>query len=1517
MAALVAITAVVAMSRTQVGRDALARRLEAEFAAGTTGRLAIGRLTGNLLRQFVATDVQIVDRNGRSILHADTVILLPAWEELLRRRVVVPRVVLVAPSLRVEFLDGDRTNLGGLFEPDTPSDSLPSRWSFASVHLEVVRGAVHTKSSAPPDSGRSPIWKRLNVERLAFDGLAEHTDLGLQVDVLSASFVDSSLALDLKELSTQFVRNDSSVTVNHGRLALARSRLSFSGRAVLGGGREPRFDLDATADEFVFDEWSGLFENLPFQGTARAHLVASGTAEDIRVSRLDFATGASSLSGRGLVAVYEDSLGFDLAIDQSTLSAADLRSFIPGRADLQTLTFEAVGLSGASRGVVSRFDGALSVLRAQGDVRLTGDAGSLSGAYDIAYEPSYRTRVQVDARFERLDFSAFLGSRVPTTSVNGTVVVDAAGLSPVDLNGNATLRLRPSRIGDRRLEKAEFAAFAVDDDATASLSIIQPAGRLRADLAWRRVEPSTGFIRSSWSHFDIGPFILADSVSSDATGRLDIDFSGRSEAEMAGNLTLVLDSTRVLVGSRETLVPPQLARARLASAFEDGPRLVLDADAARVELSGDVRLPVLQTVLPFWTGALADAVRQVWTKPYPLHDRSADAVQSENSREITTSIRRGDVANLAASMNPGRGFRLSSRIDVRDARLLQGWLGLPSWGGNPSIHFSLDAVPDSVTQSIGVSGDSLWIGGVSVSGFGIRSTSTVRLDAPIDDRLDLRITSRADSVRSGTVSLPDIRGEIALLRGSGRISVVSGSANGVGPVRFSTSVGTLPDRNRFSIDTLLVNARNYAWALDRPAEVEVWQGAVRVSDLSLTSFSEAGRQRISVSGAYSHAPGDSLFVDARGVVLEDITRFASLRQQFGGLLDGRIALTESSGRPVVIGDVRAKAFVLDRRLLGDVRASSRIISGSPDIGLSIHVLPADSAVMNRPDPPAEYRLNELHVDGTVRLPGPTDPGEWNLEIDARHIDLFFLKYIFNESIGRVKGHLMGSGRMGGRYDRPVFDVRLDAREGFFTVPVTGVDYEIEGEVRIDADAIRITRAQVTDSGGGTGIATGSLLFNEYRFFSFDLQADLQRLLFMDTPYTVELPFYGTIRGSGTAFLTGPLANAKLRIPNGQTTDNSELFIPIIDTAAETDDSFIVFADSTGRIPDLQQLARRSNLLARRADVERRFLDGLDMDINLFAPRGSIVHLVIDPLLGDVINAVSTGRMQIQRNLGEFEIFGQLEVEGGDYLFTAGEVFVRRFLIEQGGTITWESDPIDAVLDIPAVYRTRASSAGLDASSSGSSALIPLIVQLQITGRVLSPSVDLRLAVDRSTQNVLGDYQALEARLNNPEKSAEYATSVLLTNSFQLTTDRIDTRSGEQLAFNSVSQLVSSQLNRFLNAAIPNLDVNFGLLGERAQDLDITYGVALRLLDERLIIRGEGVYQGSRADVTNAAAETLQGEFVVEMRLNPAVSVEVFFRREGDILQTSELTNTTGAGLTYQAEFTSWRRFLRRIFGRDS
>lgn len=321
-----------------------------------------------------------------------------------------------------------------------------------------------------------------------------------------------------------------------------------------------------------------------------------------------------------------------------------------------------------------------------------------------------------------------------------------------------------------------------------------------------------------------------------------------------------------------------------------------------------------------------------------------------------------------------------------------------------------------------------------------------------------------------------------------------------------------------------------------------------------------------------------------------------------------------------------------------------------------------------------------------------------------------------------------------------------------------------------------------------------------------------------------------------------------------------------------------------------------------------------MDLNILAPSGSTIHLVFDPLLGEAMNAVSSGRIQIQRREGEFRTFGTLNVESGDYLFTAGDVFARRFLIDSGGTIVWDGNPIDARLNIPASYRTRASVAGLP-QNAFSGDHIPLEVQLDISGRVSSPEVALSLQADRSDRSYRGNYEAIEAILNQSERLTDYATSVMLTNSFLLTTETAAntstlTNSGNQIAFTSVSQLVASQLNRFLGEALPNVDLNLGLQGESLEDPEVTYGVALYLLDQRLVIRGQGVYQNE----LTAEQPDLEGEFEVEIRLSPNISVSVFLRREGDLLAENTLTSTRGAGLSYQTQFSSWSRLWNRLFG---
>ena len=645
------------------------------------------------------------------------------------------------------------------------------------------------------------------------------------------------------------------------------------------------------------------------------------------------------------------------------------------------------------------------------------------------------------------------------------------------------------------------------------------------------------------------------------------------------------------------------------------------------------------------------------------------------------------------------------------------------------------------------------------------------------------------------------------------------------------------------------------------------------------------------------------------------------------MLSGELALTQALNQPELTGAIHIDRFTLDDRVLGHVELASRYLPGEPDVGLRVEISPVPEferdALLPDEAMPARYVENALLLDGTFRLPrinrqtsGIIDAGSLDLALEMVRADVFFFELIFPNFLERASGFLSGEGRLTGDFTFPIFNADLALKEGSVAIPKFNLVYSnFEGPVRIDRRGIDVTGASFTDPTGGSATITGGFLFNEYRFFSFALETHLNELLVMNQDDAEDLPFYGQIWGSGTLSLTGPTHSAVLQSQDAVTKASSELFIPMTEDDIASDVGFLIFADSTGEIPDFNQLAYRKNLLSKRPEGERKFIDGLSMDLNMYAPPGSTIHLVFDPLLGDVVNAVSSGRIQIQKKEGEFSTFGTLSVESGDYLFTAGDVFARKFLIDRGGTITWDGDPINAALSIPASYRTRASTAGLPGNVFDENSQIPLVVSLDISGRVASPEVELSLQTDRSDRNYRGNYEAIEASLNQSERIQEYATSVLLTNSFVLTTESAPdagalTNSGNQIAFSSVSQLVASQLNRFLNEALPNVDLNLGLQGESLEDPDVTYGIALYLLDERVVVRGEGIYQND----LQQNQPGLEGEFEVEVRLSPSVSLSVFLRREGDVLAENALTSTRGAGLSYQTQFPSWRRFVNRLFG---
>ena len=90
---------VVVLTRTQFGRDALRSQVVRTFNKSFEGSLEIGRLQGNLVQELFATDVRLLDPEGREVLRVDSVAMRPHWRSLFGGAFIADEVTLVRPKV--------------------------------------------------------------------------------------------------------------------------------------------------------------------------------------------------------------------------------------------------------------------------------------------------------------------------------------------------------------------------------------------------------------------------------------------------------------------------------------------------------------------------------------------------------------------------------------------------------------------------------------------------------------------------------------------------------------------------------------------------------------------------------------------------------------------------------------------------------------------------------------------------------------------------------------------------------------------------------------------------------------------------------------------------------------------------------------------------------------------------------------------------------------------------------------------------------------------------------------------------------------------------------------------------------------------------------------------------------------------------------------------------------------------------------------------------------------------------
>ena len=1522
------------LTRTEVGRSALRQQIESIVSDQFAGSLHIESLEGSLLRNVVATQVTLRAPDGGPVVTVDSVRARPQWSALLGAELSVHTLTLIRPRATLHRTADSTWNFErALRRSATDSGGRALDFSFADI--EIRGGSVSTQRTGPIPSAVREGWvydyTQSRMEELSLRASVEWRTESKQVTLRSATLSLPDRDLALQSAEGTLTQTNGAWALDPFSLTLGNTHLQ--GQVDVAPSDSTRDALAVTLNPSRLDntELHRLVPRLPLRDTVQVSGRLSGATDQFVLSDLRLSHGGSSLTGDGTIYGLPEMADLDLRLTEAHLHPDDLTTVWPQAPSARLQTLSLIEGSGSVLGTVQWRHRPRLAFNLESTLRARSPAGAVQGSLDVertATALRYETQVRVDD----LNLAPFTNRPDLESQVSGRIEFDGRGTSLARLAGTGRLSLSESRLGAARLADAELKLTAAEGRLRGAGYALQPAGGVLSIEGGLNVSGPRRRYNLSATANDLDLASWSPALpSSGLNATLSAEGEGNTWASAAGEAVLSVAPSTLQRGDSTVSMPAHDVSLTVARRTAPGPRVQLDGTLVTASIDGPVLSPEVRSTGRYWWAALRRAVQEEMTKP--LADTAASSPLSPD-----TTGRDALQDQLASRPRPSSPLNLNATVAIHRMDLLRRWWPqFPRRADRLRSDLALTMDDQGIRASGTVSARSLDLGSQSITQVDGAYDLTASHDGPITETLQAEVALHADTaeIRGRPLVGPSVR--LSLGDRSGRLQLQADKYGTAAPARLDATVDLRQSYNQFRIQTLQVGTAEGTWRLAAPGTVSVYSDALRFDSLRVENPTSSGSvpQRIEVDGIFSPRPADTLLVNTQRVSLASFSQLVGLQPPVGGQLNGSLALTGGWSQPQVQSRFRVGQLTFDRRVLGSLTLQSEFTPGRPDLTVTAELSPSPAldslADANRPpDGVRTVEQNQLSLSGRVRLPALTDPDAspstdpLDLNVEVGRADLFFFEYIFDETIAQVRGATTGSIHVGGSFRDPVFDAQLQFENGRFRLPQFGLSYRVQGPVQVDRRGIHLQSVIVSDA-DGTATLNGSLLFNDYDYFSFDLSGQLDEITIIDVATAEDLPFYGTLRASGEATLTGPLSDATLRSDNARTTPDSELFIPASREGVDTGTGFIVFADSTGEIPNLQELSRRDNILADRPAGEPTFTEGLDIDINVQAAEESTVHLVFDPVVGDVVTAQGEGRIQLQRQEGEFLVYGSFNVTEGTYQFTAGEVFVRRFNINQG-TITWDGNPTNAQLSLQAEYRTRASPSGLPGYSNYQGR-IPVRVQLDISGRVATPQVDLSLGLVRDDRGAQVGTQTLDAILNQPDRTTEYATSVLLTNTFLLTTESFTqsgtgapgesnqglSAAGNQLAFNSVSQLVASQLNRYLGAALPNVDLSFGLQGEDPSDLDIIYGVALRLLNERLVIRGEGVYTGD--DPEERQVEGPQGEFVVEVRLTSRISAEVFFRRSGDELTRGQTyTQSTGAGLSYQTEFPTWKVLFRRVFG---
>jgi hypothetical protein len=521
----------------------------------------------------------------------------------------------------------------------------------------------------------------------------------------------------------------------------------------------------------------------------------------------------------------------------------------------------------------------------------------------------------------------------------------------------------------------------------------------------------------------------------------------------------------------------------------------------------------------------------------------------------------------------------------------------------------------------------------------------------------------------------------------------------------------------------------------------------------------------------------------------------------------------------------------------------------------------------------------------------------DVDLNFDDFNLFPLNPFGEDVITNIRGLVSGQAKIIGNLKRPDIIGELTLNDTGLTIPYLNVDYDItdNASVTLQDQSFIFNNVELTDTAfNSKGRLNGSLSHVNLSDWSLGLDINTPRLLILNTKETEDVLYYGTGFIGGTASIFGPTDQLVISVV-GETKGGTVFKIPLNDAESFGDNTFIHFLS-----PEEKQ-ARLEGAVVELEDIK-----GLELDFDLDVTEDAEIELVLDKNSGSTIRGRGIGGLLVEINTnGKFNIYGDFSVFEGVYNFYYGGLVQKEFIVEPGGTLAWEGNPLSAIINIKAIYETNANPSPLLDNPINRS--IPVNVEINLTGQLEKPEPDFNFEFPNVNSTIRAE---LQYKLESKDDRDNQALYLLATGAFKSNFNDIN-----------ITGTINERLNGLIGELFASGDDQFQLgvnyeIGQDRPDYKTDDRVDVTLqtkLSDRVLINGKlGVPIGGVNETVIA------GDVEIDFLLNEEGTLTAkIFNRENSIRNFGEeIGYTQGAGLSYTVEFDTFKELLQKIFKRS-